>query len=36
VSCRRAAASISDEIATQLEIVFFANATDALSKAIQE
>ena len=36
VSCRWAAASISDEIATQLEIVFFANATDALSKAIQE
>ena len=36
VSCRWAAASISDEIATQLEIVFFANATDALSKALQE
>jgi len=36
VSCRRAAASISDEIATQLEIIFFANATDALRKAIQE
>lgn len=36
VACRRAVAGISDEIASQLEIVFFANAADALSKAIQE
>jgi MarR family transcriptional regulator, organic hydroperoxide resistance regulator len=36
VSCRRAAVSVSDEIATQLEIVFFANVSDALSKALQD
>jgi DNA-binding MarR family transcriptional regulator len=36
VSWRRAAAGISDEMATQLEIVFFADARDALVKALQE
>ena len=36
VSCRRAAAGISDEIATQLEMVFFADARDALLKALPE
>jgi DNA-binding MarR family transcriptional regulator len=36
VSCRRAAAGISDALATQLEIVFFADARDALNKALQD
>ena len=36
VSWRRAAAGISDEMATRLEIVFYADARDALGKALQE
>jgi ATP-dependent Lon protease len=36
VSWRRAAAGISDEMATRLEIVFFADARDALGKALQD
>jgi MarR family transcriptional regulator, organic hydroperoxide resistance regulator len=36
VSWRRAAAGISDEVATQLEIVFFVDVRDALGKALQE
>jgi DNA-binding MarR family transcriptional regulator len=36
VSCRRALANVSDEIATQIEILFYASASDALSKALQE
>ena len=36
VSWRRAAAGISDEVATRLEIVFFSDARDALGKALQE
>lgn len=36
VSWRRVAAGISDEMATRLEIVFFADARDALGKALQE
>jgi ATP-dependent Lon protease len=36
VSCRRALADVSDEIAIQIEILFYANVTDALAKAFQE
>jgi DNA-binding MarR family transcriptional regulator len=36
VSCRRAAAGISDAVATQLEFVFFTDARDALNKALQD
>jgi ATP-dependent Lon protease len=36
VSCRRALADVSDEIATKIEILFYANVTDALTKALQE
>jgi ATP-dependent Lon protease len=36
VSWRRVAAGISDEMATRLEIVFFADVRDALGKALQE
>jgi ATP-dependent Lon protease len=36
VSCRRALADVSDEIATQIEILFYANVSDALTKAFQE
>jgi DNA-binding MarR family transcriptional regulator len=36
VSCRRALADVSDEIATKIEILFYADVTDALMKAFQE
>jgi MarR family transcriptional regulator, organic hydroperoxide resistance regulator len=36
VSCRRAMADVSDEIATKIEMLFYANVSDALSKAFQE
>jgi len=36
VSCRRAMVDVSDEIATKIEILFYANVTDALTKAFQE
>jgi DNA-binding MarR family transcriptional regulator len=36
VSCRRALRDISDEIATQIEILFYASVSDALKKALQE
>jgi DNA-binding MarR family transcriptional regulator len=36
VSCRRAIVDVSDEIATKIEILFYANAADALTKAFQE
>jgi predicted ATP-dependent Lon-type protease len=36
VSCRRALAEVSDEIATKIEILFYANVADALVKAFQE
>jgi MarR family transcriptional regulator, organic hydroperoxide resistance regulator len=36
VSCRRALADVSDEIATKIEILFYASVSDALSKAFQE
>jgi DNA-binding MarR family transcriptional regulator len=36
VSCRRLLADVSDEIATQIEMLFYANVFDALAKALQE
>jgi MarR family transcriptional regulator, organic hydroperoxide resistance regulator len=36
VACRRALLEVSDEIATQIEILFYASAADALKKALQE
>jgi len=36
VSSRRALTHVSDEIATQIEILFYASLSDALSKALQE
>lgn len=36
VSCRRALLDVSDEIATQIEIMFYASCTDALKKALEE
>jgi ATP-dependent Lon protease len=36
VSCRRALADVSDEIATKIEILFYANIADALTKAFPE
>jgi MarR family transcriptional regulator, organic hydroperoxide resistance regulator len=36
VSCRRALADLSDEVATTVEILFYASASDALTKALQE
>jgi MarR family transcriptional regulator, organic hydroperoxide resistance regulator len=36
VSCRRAMVDVSDEIATKIEILFYANVSDALTKAFQE
>jgi MarR family transcriptional regulator, organic hydroperoxide resistance regulator len=36
VSCRRALLEVSDEIATQIEMLFYANVSDALAKALQE
>jgi MarR family transcriptional regulator, organic hydroperoxide resistance regulator len=36
VSCRRAMVDVSDEIATKIEILFYANVFDALAKAFQE
>jgi ATP-dependent Lon protease len=36
VSCRRAMVDVSDEIATKIEILFYANVFDALTKAFQE
>jgi DNA-binding MarR family transcriptional regulator len=36
VSSRRALVDMSDEIATQIEIVFYASPADALKKALQE
>ena len=34
VSSRRALAEVSDEIATQIEMLFYANVTDALAKSL--
>lgn len=36
VSCRRALAEVSDEIATKIEMLFYANVPDALAKALHE
>ena len=36
VSCRRAMLDVSDETATQIEMLFYASAADALKKALQE
>jgi len=36
VSCRRALMDVSDEIATRVEMQFYAHITDALSKAFHE
>jgi DNA-binding MarR family transcriptional regulator len=36
VSSRRAMVDVSDEIATKIEILFYANVSDALTKAFQE
>ncbi|MGB6310146.1 MAG: MarR family transcriptional regulator [Steroidobacteraceae bacterium] len=36
VYCRRALADLSDEVATKIEILFYANVADALTKAFQE
>jgi DNA-binding MarR family transcriptional regulator len=36
ISCRRALLKLSDEIATEIEMVFYANMPDALRKALQE
>jgi MarR family transcriptional regulator, organic hydroperoxide resistance regulator len=36
VSCRRALVDVSDEIATKIEMVFYADVPDALAKALQE
>jgi MarR family transcriptional regulator, organic hydroperoxide resistance regulator len=36
VTCRRALLDVSDEIATEIEILFYAGVTDALKKALQE
>jgi DNA-binding MarR family transcriptional regulator len=36
VSARRKLADLSDELATQIEIVFYANVSDAVTKALQE
>jgi len=35
VSCRRALADVSDEIATAIEMLFYASVSEALSKALQ-
>jgi MarR family transcriptional regulator, organic hydroperoxide resistance regulator len=36
VSCRHALADVSDDVATRIEMLFYANASDALMKAFQE
>jgi DNA-binding MarR family transcriptional regulator len=36
VSCRHALADMSDDVATRIEMLFYANASDALTKAFQE
>jgi ATP-dependent Lon protease len=36
VSCRRALRDVTDETATQIEILFYASVADALKKALQE
>jgi MarR family transcriptional regulator, organic hydroperoxide resistance regulator len=36
VSCRRALLEVSDDMATKIEILFYANVGDALAKALQE
>lgn len=36
VSCRRALVDVPDEVATKLEMLFYADASDALKKALQE
>ncbi len=36
VSCRHALAEVSDEVATKIEMLFYANSSDALAKALQE
>jgi MarR family transcriptional regulator, organic hydroperoxide resistance regulator len=36
IACRRALLDLSDEIATEIETVFYANMSDALRKALQE
>ena len=36
VSCRRALLDVSDEVATKIEMLFYADASDALAKAFQE
>jgi DNA-binding MarR family transcriptional regulator len=36
VSCRHALADVSDDVATRIEMLFYANAADALAKAFQE
>ena len=36
VSCRRALIDLSDEVATKVQVLFYADASDALRKAIHE
>ncbi|MDB6041595.1 MAG: MarR family transcriptional regulator [Gammaproteobacteria bacterium] len=36
VSCRRALLDVPDEVATNIEMLFYADASDALKKALQE
>jgi ATP-dependent Lon protease len=36
VSCRRALVDVSDEIATKIEMLFYANVSDAIAKAFQK
>jgi MarR family transcriptional regulator, organic hydroperoxide resistance regulator len=36
VSCRHALADVSDEVATKIEMLFYASASDALAKVFQE
>jgi hypothetical protein len=36
VSCRRALIDLSDDVATKVEVLFYADAADALRKAVHE
>jgi ATP-dependent Lon protease len=36
VSCRHALADVSDDVATKIEMLFYANVSDALATAFQE
>jgi ATP-dependent Lon protease len=36
VSCRRALVDLSDDVATKVQVSFYADAADALRKAVHE